>query len=113
MDVSELDFNKMPVEEIHEVIARADAELERRRQIKITEVRNQIKSLAESVGMSPELLLVAKTARRQRDKLKPVREIRFRNTSNPAETWTGRGKRPRWLAQALANGASLETFRVN
>lgn len=113
MDVNELDFHQMPEGEIHEVIARADAELDRRRQLKISEVRNQIKSLAESVGMNPEDLVVGKSARNLRSKVKPVRAIRFRNTANPAETWSGRGKRPRWLAQALTAGASLDSFRVN
>jgi len=113
MDVNELDFHQMPEGEIHEVIARADAELDRRRQLKISEVRNQIKSLAASVGLNPEDLCDAKSARNPRGKAKPARAIRFRNTANPAETWSGRGKRPRWLAQALTEGASLDTFRVN
>ena len=30
--------------------------------------------------------------------------IRYRNPNNQQETWTGRGKQPRWLAAAIASG---------
>ena len=29
---------------------------------------------------------------------------KYRNPSDPGQTWTGRGKRPRWFAAALAGG---------
>lgn len=36
---------------------------------------------------------------------------KYRNQMT-GETWTGRGKRPRWLAQEIANGKSLEAFMI-
>jgi DNA-binding protein H-NS len=38
---------------------------------------------------------------------------KYRNPENEAETWTGRGHRPKWLKAALAAGAALERFAVN
>jgi len=40
-----------------------------------------------------------------------VRAPKFKNTENPAETWVGRGRRPRWLKDQLAAGRSLDEFR--
>ena len=37
---------------------------------------------------------------------------KYRNPANPEQTWTGRGKRPRWLADALASGAELDSFLI-
>ena len=37
---------------------------------------------------------------------------RFRNPDNPAETWTGRGKLPRWLATFIASGRDRDEFRI-
>ena len=37
---------------------------------------------------------------------------KYRNPSNPAETWTGRGKQPRWLAAEIAGGRKLEEFLI-
>ena len=42
---------------------------------------------------------------------KPV-AIRYRDPANPSDTWTGRGKQPRWLVARLASGARLEDFAV-
>ncbi len=37
----------------------------------------------------------------------------YRNPSNSAETWTGRGRQPKWVRDALASGASLEALRID
>lgn len=37
---------------------------------------------------------------------------RYRNPENAAETWSGKGPRPAWLEQALADGAILEDLEV-
>ncbi len=36
----------------------------------------------------------------------------YRNPDNPAETWTGRGRQPRWVQAALAQGRSLSDFTI-
>ncbi len=37
----------------------------------------------------------------------------YRNPSNSAETWTGRGRHPKWVREALALGARLEDLTIN
>jgi DNA-binding protein H-NS len=37
---------------------------------------------------------------------------KYRNPDNPAETWAGRGLKPRWLAIALKGGKKLEDFGI-
>jgi DNA-binding protein H-NS len=37
---------------------------------------------------------------------------KYRNPDNPAETWAGRGLKPRWLAAALKAGGKLEEFSI-
>jgi DNA-binding protein H-NS len=37
---------------------------------------------------------------------------KYRNPANPAETWAGRGLKPRWLAAALKTGKKLEDFSI-
>lgn len=37
--------------------------------------------------------------------------VKYRSPINPSLTWTGRGFKPVWLREALAGGASLESFR--
>jgi DNA-binding protein H-NS len=37
---------------------------------------------------------------------------KYCNPSAPTETWSGRGKQPRWLVAALQSGHKLEEFRI-
>ncbi len=37
----------------------------------------------------------------------------YRNPCNSAETWTGRGRQPKWLREALARGMQLADLAIN
>jgi DNA-binding protein H-NS len=41
----------------------------------------------------------------------PVRP-KFRNPDNPAETWSGRGRRPRWVVEQLRSGKRMEDLQI-
>src|SRR5258708_31516046 len=38
---------------------------------------------------------------------------KYRNPNKPFETWSGRGKQPRWLAAALKTGLTIEEFAIS
>jgi DNA-binding protein H-NS len=38
---------------------------------------------------------------------------KYRNPNEPTETWSGRGKQPRWLTTALKTGHSIEEFVIS
>ena len=46
--------------------------------------------------------------RRKYPKVRP----KYFNPSAPTETWSGRGKQPRWVVAALRFGHKLEEFRI-
>ena len=37
---------------------------------------------------------------------------KYRNPENPAETWAGRGLKPRWLTAAIKGGKDLDNFLI-
>ena len=39
-------------------------------------------------------------------------EPKYRNPQNPAETWAGRGLRPKWLTAAMKGGKSADDFLI-
>ena len=47
----------------------------------------------------------------QRRPYPPVRP-KFRNPDNPAETWSGRGRQPRWVAEQLRSGKRMEDLQI-
>lgn len=50
----------------------------------------------------------ARKARKPLGKVAP----KYRNPANTGETWTGRGKQPRWLAAYTSQGKKLEDFLI-
>ncbi len=49
-----------------------------------------------------------KVGRRPYPKVLP----KFQNPDEPSQTWTGRGKQPKWLAAQLRSGRRIEDFRI-
>lgn len=48
---------------------------------------------------------------------KPVKEKKtvppkYRNPADATQTWTGRGRKPRWIVDALASGGTLDDFLI-
>jgi DNA-binding protein H-NS len=39
-------------------------------------------------------------------------EPKYRNPDNHAETWTGRGREPKWMEQKIAEGGKKEDFLI-
>ncbi|MBN8968278.1 MAG: H-NS histone family protein [Rhizobiales bacterium] len=37
---------------------------------------------------------------------------KYRNPSEPSETWSGRGKQPRWLVAAIKSGRKMDDFKI-
>lgn len=38
--------------------------------------------------------------------------VKFQDPAHPENTWSGRGRMPKWLAKAIAEGNSKEAYRV-
>jgi DNA-binding protein H-NS len=38
---------------------------------------------------------------------------KYRNPEQPVETWSGRGRQPRWVIKQVDLGKRLEDFRIN
>lgn len=88
----------------------------------ITQVRKKLVAQAKADGYTIEELFgtggtlasaprkaAGKTAARgSTGKVPP----KYRNPANKEETWTGRGKQPRWLAAQVAKGKKAEDFLI-
>lgn len=74
----------------------------------------QMRSAMEQYGITPEDLFTTtkrgrKASSADAGERKPVAP-KYRNEAG--ETWTGRGKQPKWVAEALASGLTLEDLMI-
>ncbi len=105
------DISNLSVEELRKLTAQAEALIESKKDQAVEEAYNQILQIAESAGMTLEQFIEYGSHKRKKTTRKAV-EPRYRNKGNGAETWTGRGKQPRWLVAELDKGAKLEDFLI-
>jgi len=77
-----------------------EQEIRRRTRAEREAARERIHALAADAGIPLDALVGQGGA------------PRYRNPADSGQTWTGRGRQPRWIAEALASGRSLEEFKI-
>ena len=77
-------------------------------------VYEQMQELAASIGKDLDGIIKRQRPKRPAATRKAKRpaEVKYQNPDNPKETWTGRGKEPKWLRDALVAGKKREDFLV-
>ena len=105
------DISKLSVEELKRLQVEAEALIVSKKDQAIEDAYDQIVAIADGLGFSIEELLELGEQKRKKTTRKAV-EQRYRNKNNPEDTWTGRGKQPRWLVAELEKGAKLEDFLI-
>ena len=105
------DISDLSVEDLKRLQAEAEALIASKKDQAIEDAYDQIVAIADGLGFSIEELLELGEQKRKKTTRKAV-EPRYRNKNNPEDTWTGRGKQPRWLVAELEKGAKLEDFLI-
>ena len=103
-----LNLNKMSIARLNKLISDAQSALAQKQ-----EVAEKVRKLAHDNGLDISDLMAAdkpkKTkAKKPRGKVSP----KYKNPANGSETWTGRGRQPCWVVDALAGGKSLDDLLI-
>ena len=69
------------------------------------ELLQKYRELAASSGLSLEEVLGGQAAKKSLP-------AKYRNPDNPGQAWSGRGLKPIWLQEKLAQGKTLDDFKV-
>jgi len=86
-------------------------EITERQQAEVKKAREQIYSIAQDLGVSVEELLRNSGKKEKTSKGAKV-AAQYKNPADSAQTWSGRGRQPRWLADSLKTGKKLDDFRI-
>src|SRR5690242_3033941 len=109
---SNVDLSKLSLEELDSLAKEVQAELVVRREAERESVLNQMRELAASLGLSLEDVVKLERGKGGRGgrgaAAAAVVQPKYRHPEDSSLTWSGRGKRPKWLAEALASGKGLE-----
>lgn len=82
-----------------------------RQQEEVQKARDQILAIAKDAGVSVEELVGTTAKKVEKGKGQKARP-QYQNPEESSQTWTGRGRKPRWITEALANGKNLIDLRI-
>ena len=94
-----IDIKKLNHTQLNELIQRAQSRKSELNKERAVRVREKLAVLAKAEGFTIDELFGSR-GRKTRRGASP----KFRNPADHAQTWSGRGKRPRWFNAALAAG---------
>lgn len=102
-----IDLDGLDLKELKDLRNQVDKAIqnynERRKAAALAELEETAKKMGFSLAE-----LTAMSGGKKRKAVAP----KYANPANPAETWTGRGRRPRWVEAALAKGKSLDDLAI-
>jgi DNA-binding protein H-NS len=113
--MEKLHLEAMPLDDLWALHEQINSVLSKRIIAEKRQLENRLLQLnrgKEAQGsVMPELEL--DEANRERPRRKYPRVFpKYQNPAVPTETWSGRGKRPRWLVSALKAGGTVEDFKI-
>jgi len=105
--MSTIDLNSMSLSELKELqrdVNKAVATFEDRKKREALAV---LEEQARQLGFSIAELTGGKVAR-----TRAPATPKFANPANPSDTWSGRGRKPRWFSDAIEAGATPESLAI-
>ncbi|MEO8672645.1 MAG: H-NS histone family protein [Tahibacter sp.] len=111
-----IDVDSLTPKQLSELLARVEQRQKSIDSERIEKVRKKVATMVKAEGLTLEELFgkvrktrgpgrpKGKSAAKAKTKAKRPLPPKFRNPAAPTETWSGRGKRPRWYVAAVAAG---------
>lgn len=112
-------LSKASDKELQQAAEAIKAEIAKRASNTKADLLKKMKKLAADAGVSLESLLGAKPAklpavRGKKTALKPRGKVaaKYANPADQSQTWTGRGRKPVWVQEALGAGKTLDDLVI-
>jgi DNA-binding protein H-NS len=118
-----MELSKLSVTELKKLKTRVDNELNKRDDSTRKALLKKIQKLTAEAGMTisdvlgnkpaaaakaPRASTAKKTGRGVKGKVAP----KYRDPANPANLWTGRGRKPQWVLDQLNSGKTLADLAI-
>lgn len=96
----------MSKDELKTLIKEAEKALKSLETRRLTQAKKAAESAAKEYGFSLDELLGG--APKKGSKSAP----KYRNPNDPDQTWTGKGRKPNWVNDALAAGKNMDDLKI-
>jgi DNA-binding protein H-NS len=108
-----IDLSGLSVSDLEQLISDAKTRIEVVKKAQYAELRKALEAQARSAGFDIyELFAAGRTRAPAAAGDKRAVAPKYRNPADKGQTWTGRGKQPHWVRDALAGGKTLEQLAI-
>ena len=111
MKIAELEkaLDNMSYADLKAIAPIVSIKIVEREKVEKNAVKVELAALAKSKGFEmADLYGDAPKAAKEKKTVPP----KYRNPADAAQTWTGRGRKPKWVVEALASGGTLDDFLI-
>ncbi|MGO3120757.1 MAG: H-NS histone family protein [Moraxellaceae bacterium] len=105
--VGNTDLNSLSIEDLHSITENAQDIISHKQTQRLREAYEIFEGIAEERNSSIEEILSVG------EEIKQERSIKYRDPDNFENSWTGRGRKPKWLIEKVNSGFDIEFFRVD
>ena len=105
--MSRINIDKMSYRDLLDLQGAVAAAIVSRKEEEKAELKRKMAELADQSGFAMDELF---GARRGRKPSGGAAAVKYRNPKDASQTWTGRGRKPNWLVEALKKGQKIDTF---
>ena len=106
--VKEVDLDKLDIGELKTLAKAIDKALKRRATDNLKRAREAAEAAVRSFGYSLEQVVGSKASARNAG----PSVVKYTNPDDPTQSWSGRGRQPRWFKDVLAAGGTIESLTV-
>ena len=99
-------LDKMAYAELLKLQERIEVAIAEKRTADAQTTKEQLRQMAEKAGFDIKELFG------KRGSPKGSGVAKYRNPKDTSQTWTGRGRKPNWLVDAVKKGAKIESFAI-
>ena len=120
-----MDLSSLSLSELRRLQGRVESELRRRTDTTRRTLLKKMQKMAADEGLSLDDLLEAAPAAETKAEApkrvrratgttekKPAPVIKYRHPEDPSKGWSGRGRKPQWAMDWVAQGKSLDELAV-
>lgn len=95
-----IDLSDYNLGELKGLLFEVGQAIQERQRRDVAEARERVLTIARDTGLPPGQLLDGAAVL-----------PRYRNPDDASQTWSGRGRQPKWVTEALAGGKTLEQLK--
>lgn len=103
-----INVDKLSLKDLMELDLKVQKAIVTAKERERTQLKSKIEKMAADSGFSVSDLFNSGRGSTKGRTVAP----KYVNPDNASETWTGRGRKPKWLVEKLNKGASIEKFLI-